>query len=589
MLQEAVLQQQLNDADATDSVDALDRLFHSLISRFTRGLSPAALTLAYLDWLVHLSTHPGTRVRLTEEILRKWLRLAAYAARSSVDPHAEPCIEPLPGDNRFDAPQWQRWPYNVIYQGFLLSQAWWHNATTGVRGVDPHHRAVVHFMGRQLLDMMSPSNFLWTNPEILDLTVEQQGRNLLRGFQHFLEDVQRRLRGEQPVGLEEFKVGENLACTPGKVVLRNRLIELIQYEPRTPKVAAEPVLFVPAWIMKYYILDLRPGKSLVEYLLDQGHTVFMISWKNPDAGDADLGLDDYQQLGVMAALDAIAAIVPKRKTHLVGYCLGGTLSMITAATMARDGDDRLASLSLFAAQADFTEPGELELFIDESQVSFLEDYMREHGYLDTFQMAGAFQMIRSEDLIWSRVVREYLVGERFPIIDLMAWNADATRLPARMHSEYLRELFLRNDLAEGRYDVAGQPIHLGDIQVPIFAVGTVTDHVAPWKSVYKIMRLAPRTEVTFLLTTGGHNAGIVTPPGHPRRKFQVYTRGVRDRYLPPEQFQTEVPQQPGSWWPVWREWLSRHSSGEAAPPPLGAPAKGYPPLAPAPGEYVLQK
>jgi len=583
-----MLRQVSEPDDTGGGVYALDRLFHSAVGRFSRGLSPAGLSLAYLDWALHLAMYPGTRAKLGEEVVRKWLRLAGYAARSCADPHAQPCIEPLPGDNRFDAPQWQRWPYNVLYQGFLLSQAWWHNATTSVRGVEPHHQEVVHFMGRQLLDMMSPSNYLWTNPEILDLTMEQQGRNLVRGFQHLVEDMQRRMRDLPPVGLEEFKVGENLACTPGKVVYRNRLIELIQYQPTTPKVAAEPVLFVPAWIMKYYILDLRPGKSLVEYLLAQGHTVFMISWKNPTAEDRDLGLDDYQQLGAMAALDAISAIVPGRKTHLVGYCLGGTLSLITAATMARDGDERLASLTLFAAQADFSEPGELDLFIDESQVSFLEDYMWEHGYLDAYQMAGAFQMMRSEDLVWSRVVREYLVGERFPIIDLMAWNADTTRLPYRMHSEYLRELFLRNDLAEDRYDVDGQPIYLGDIRVPIFAVGTVTDHVAPWKSVYKITRLA-RTEVTFLLTTGGHNAGIVTPPGHPRRKYQVRTRGPRDRYLAPEQFQAEVPVEAGSWWPAWQRWLRQHSGEAVAPPTLGAPAKGYPPLADAPGEYVLQK
>jgi poly[(R)-3-hydroxyalkanoate] polymerase subunit PhaC len=577
------------DSYATTALaDIVDRSLHAAEARFTAGLSPAALAHAYLHWATHLADAPGKRLQLVDKAARKAVRFANYATRYAMSAgHAECCIEPLPQDKRFAAEGWQQWPYNFIYQSFLLQQQWWHNATTGVRGLSKQHEKMVEFASRQILDMVSPSNFLLTNPEILRQTLRSGGGNLLRGWENFMQDWERAVSGKKPLGSEKFVVGRDVAVTPGKVVYRNRLIELIQYAPATDKVRPQPILIVPAWIMKYYILDLSPYNSMVKYLTEQGFTVFMISWMNPGPDDRDLSLQDYRTLGVMAALDAVNAIVPGQKAHAVGYCLGGTLLSIAAAAMARDGDERLASKTMLAAQTDFTEAGELMLFIDEGQLAFLEDMMWEQGFLDSRQMAGAFQMLRSNDLVWSRLVHEYLMGERAPMIDLMAWNADATRMPYRMHSEYLRQLFLDNELAEGRFMVDGRPVALSDIRAPVFAVGTLRDHVAPWRSTYKI-NLQTDTDVTYLLTGGGHNAGIVSEPGHDGRSFQVMTKRAHDRYLDPDTFLDAAPRKEGSWWPEWVAWLAAHSDAPVAPPAMGAAQAGYAPLGEAPGSYVLQ-
>jgi polyhydroxyalkanoate synthase len=313
----------------------------------------------------------------------------------------------------------------------------------------------------------------------------------------------------------------------------------------------------------------------------------MISWRNPGAGDREIAFDDYRKLGVEAALATIGEVVPGRQVHALGYCLGGTLLSIAAATMARDGDHRLKSITLLAAQTDFTEAGELTLFINESQVSFLEDMMWEHGVLDTTQMAGAFQLLRSNDLIWSKLTRDYLMGERAPPSDLMAWNADATRLPYRMHSEYLRKLFLNNDLAEGRYLVAGKPIALSDIHTPMFVVGTIRDHVAPWKSAYKI-HFQVDADVTFLLASGGHNAGIVAPPAGQGHFYQVNTRKADAPYVGPDEWLTAAPRVEGSWWPEWTRWLAARSGEPCEPPHMGSGHVDGRSLPDAPGDYVRQ-
>lgn len=576
-------------AGADTLLQDLDMGLNAQVARFTGGLSPIALVGAWSDWATHLAFSPGKQVQLAVKAGHKVQRLASFLSSCASRPQdAEPCIRPLPQDNRFSHPGWRQWPYNVLSQSFLLTQQWWHNATTGVRGVTRQHENAVEFAARQMLDVVSPSNFAWTNPEVVERTFRSGGTNLVLGWTNFLADWQRLASGARPEGTERFKPGESVATTPGKVVLRNRLIELIQYEPATEKVRPEPVLIIPAWIMKYYILDLSPENSLVRYLTEQGFTVFMVSWKNPDAADRDLGMEDYLRLGVMDSVEAACAITGQPRLHAMGYCLGGTLLSIAAAAMSRDGDNRLATLTLLATQTDFTEAGELTLFINESEIAFLESMMWDKGYLDTHQMTGAFQMLRSNDLVWSRIVRHYLMGEAEEMTDLMAWNADATRMPYRMHSEYLRRLFLRNDLAEGRYEVAGEPVALSDIRVPVFLVGTERDHVAPWRSVYKF-HLTADTDVTFLLTNGGHNAGIVSEPGHRHRHYRIRHTDRDDTYVDPERFIESAPVQDGSWWPELVMWLASHSGESVPPPPIGAPYRGYVPVSPAPGTYVLAR
>jgi polyhydroxyalkanoate synthase len=566
----------------------IDRFLHANEGRLTAGISPSSVMLAYLDWAVHLANSPGKQAVLVKKALRKSVKFGAYLQRLVSGKEEGPCIEPLPQDHRFRARDWQQLPYAAWYQSFLMLQQWWHNATVGVEGVSDHHGEVVAFTARQMLDIFSPSNFPATNPEVLKATIENGGTNLVRGLQNFLEDWERAVLQKRPVGAEKFRVGKEVAITQGQVIYRNRLIELIQYSPTTGGVFPEPVLIIPAWIMKYYILDLSPHNSMVKYLVDQGHSVFMISWKNPTEEDRDLGMEDYLERGVVRALEAVRTIMPEQQVHTVGYCIGGTLLSIAAAALNRDGRDWLKSMTLFAAQTDFTDAGELMLFIDQSQVAYLEDLMWDQGYLDTQQMAGAFQLLHSNDLIWSRIVHDYLMGERRPMIDLMAWNADATRMPYRMHSEYLRGLFLKNDLAEGRYYVGDKPAALTDIHVPLFAVGAEKDHVAPWKSVYKINLLSD-TEVTFLLTSGGHNAGIISEPGRPHRHHRIATKREGEPYVAPAEWFATTKQHDGSWWPTWQDWLARHSGDQVKPPGMGEARAGYPPLCAAPGTYVLEE
>jgi polyhydroxyalkanoate synthase len=562
----------------------MDNEFKAALSRAFNGMSPIEISLAYLDWLSHLAISPGKQLQLAQDLVLKLTKLGVYNIgalfRQNLGGPASKLERRVSGEN------WQRWPFNVLAQAHQTAKDWWEEAGSDVAGVSDSHQELVNFITGQVLDLLSPANYPLTNPDVIKTTLEQKGVNLARGLKFFVQDTARKVTNSPPSRPPGFQVGKDVGITPGKVVYRNELMELIQYSPATEKVGAEPVLFCPAWIMKYYILDLSPKNSMVKYLVEQGKTVFMISWKNPGEKDRDVGFEDYLEKGLHAAVDAVEAIVPRRKIHATGYCIGGTLLLVAAAQMARDGDDRLQSVSLFAAQGDFSEAGELLRFISPSQLEFVDKYMWKKGLLTSESMGGTFGSLRASDLVYGSAVDRYLLGNSLPPSDLMAWNADGTRMPYRMHTDYLHKLFLHNELAQNEFVVGDRPVALQDISVPMFVLGTETDHVAPWKSVYKLHRLT-QDELTFLLTSGGHNAGVISGAVHPYRRYRMHTRHPGDKYIDPDTWMATVPVSSNSWWPAWSAWLDERMSTSVKPPRMGAPTRGCKPIEDAPGKYVF--
>jgi polyhydroxyalkanoate synthase subunit PhaC len=574
------------ESEGSSTQEQLSREMRAQLAAITGGLAPDDYAQAWWDWYLNIAQAPQKQTDITHTAFKAMMDNFSFAMQASTGQ----ALAPASDDARFTSDAWKQWPFNMMARGYLNWAKVMQQATTNVPGMAPRSADLIGFSTRQMLDATSPANHLMSNPELLELTREQSGQNLVSGFQNWLEDVSRTLKHDQPVGTENFKVGVNVAVTPGKVIFRNELIELIQYTPATATVHPEPVLIVPAWIMKYYILDLSPQNSFVRYLVEKGHTVFVISWKNPNETDRNLGMDDYHDKGIRAAVDAVSAIVPDTKIHAVGYCIGGTLLSIAAAAMARDGDHRLASMTLLAAQMDFSEPGELSFFISPSQLAMLEAVMHKAGVLSSDKMGAAFGLLRSNDLLWTPAINTYVKGKREKLNDLMAWNSDGTRMPWRMHSEYLQQLYLQNDLANGRFKVNGRPMDLKSIALPMVVFGTETDHVAPWKSTYKARGLTRSSDYTYVLTNGGHNAGIVCGPVHPRRRFRELTWKDATTSFAAAEWLDKATLHQGSWWPWWQEWLAAHAGAQNAPPPsLGNPAKGYGVLGDAPGEYVLQR
>ena len=604
-------------ARADDLVSELDRNAAAVTARLWSGLSPISLALAYTDWALNLAASPGSRVRLARRAWRQgwdWLDDTAQAlvrqsaaallgqhggagpAPATSAPATSALASALAEDMRFAAPDWLQWPWFGLASATKAWEAWWQDASS-LRGMHPHSREQMRFYGRQLLDAGAPSNWLWTNPEALRVARDTDGQSLLKGLGHMVDELADGQEGaSEPAKLPGLGPGASLATAPGQVVLRNELVELIQYAPSTPEVHAEPVLIIPSCIMKYYILDLSPHNSLVRWLVGRGHTVYIVSWRNPDEGDALLGMDDYVREGVLASLDHVHGASGGEQVHLMGYCLGGTFAAIAAAALGGgdapacrpNGHDPepagpLASLTLLAAETDFTEPGEMGVLIDEAQVRQIEEVMAARGFLTGRQMAGSFQFIRSRELVWSGHTRRWLLGEEEVSSDLMVWNADVTRLPAVMHSQYLGSCYLRNDLAEGRYLFHSQPISLRDIRVPVFGVGTLKDHVAPWRSCYKMHRLVSG-EVTFALTNGGHNAGIVSEPGHAGRRYRLLTTRPGQPWRSPDEWQAAALCHEGSWWTAWDDWLRAQGSGRTLPARVPPEDDA---LGPAPGRYVL--
>lgn len=486
------------------------------------------------------------------------------------------------GDRRFRAADWRLPAFDMIRQCYLVTSNWLLAQVADTQDLEPQARRRLAFYTRQFADALSPSNFLATNPEVLRATAESGGQNLLQGLRYLLEDLQRgdgRLTPRM-VDPQAFTVGVDLAATPGKVVFENALMQLIQYSPLTDQVYRRPLLVVPPWINKFYVMDLQPNNSLVRWWVEQGYTVFMISWINPGPQLADKSFDDYMLEGPLAALDAIEQACGEREVNAVGYCIGGTLLMTTLAYLAAKQDTRIQSATTFASLLDFTDPGDLGVFIDEDQVAAVEARMADTGYLDSADMAAAFNLLRANDLIWSFFVNNYLLGKEPAAFDLLFWNADATRMPAAMHSFYLRNMYLHNRLREpGGITLAGVPIDLGKITVPCYFVATAEDHIAPWRSVYAGARL-PGGKTRFVLAGSGHIAGIINPPAV--RKYQFWTADT----LPdtPDAWREAAIERAGSWWPDWKFWLGRRAGGKvmARQPGEG----GLPAIEDAPGRYV---
>jgi polyhydroxyalkanoate synthase len=574
----------------------IDDLYHAQLAKLALGLSPLALSLAFTDWALHFGHSPGKQMLLAKAMMDEWTSfpLTPDAAEEK--------------DSRFTSVAWQSLPYGWLKTAYQAQERLIQKALS-VDGVSHHHQQMLEIMSRQWIDALSPSNWPLTNPDFWSKTQESGGQNWIKGWHHFLEDMSETLNAHAGQHADQLKplafaVGQDVAITKGHILYRNDLIELIQYAPQTETVKAEPLLIVPSCIMKYYILDLSPENSFVRYLVSKGHTVFMVSWRNPDSADRALGFEDYIKSGVLDAMQAIKDKAGYDRVHTLGYCLGGTFLAIAAAAIghhtgrenqtahaapspssyAYEKLPELASMTLLAAQVEFSEPGALGIFIDEDQLQTLRNEMQATGYLSGRQMAATFQFLNSRDLVWSRSTRRYLMGEDDVTLDMMSWNADVTRLPERMHSEYLNELFLKNALAEGHFQFDGIGIALMDIHVPIFAVGTQRDHVSPWKSVYKI-HLLTDTDTTFVLTVGGHNAGIISEPGHAHRSYQINSVAKGHNWLEPDEWAAQAPRKEGSWWEAFEAWLGQRSG-------LSLPVsslKQTENLGAAPGTFVLQR
>jgi polyhydroxyalkanoate synthase subunit PhaC len=494
---------------------------------------------------------------------------------------SEPIVAPEKGDKRFSAPDWEQNPmFDALKQTYLLTATTLLKTASEVEGLDEQQQRKLVFYLRQFLDAISPTNVLFTNPQVLHETVQSGGKNLVTGMEHLLRDLQ---AGQMKMtDTDAFAPGRNLALTPGQVIYRNRLVELIQYTPTTRKVYAIPLLFIPPWINKYYILDMQPQSSLIKFLVDNGFTVFVISWKNPDASMEEISFEDYLTLGPLSALDVMKEITGSPRINAVGYCIGGTLLSMTLPYLVAKGDETINSATFFVSLQDFTEVGDTSVFIDEPQVAYVEGQMLERGYLENRSMATMFNMLRANDLIWSNVVNNYLLGKEPPAFDLLYWNADGTRMARVAHSFYLRNTYLENNLIKPKKIVLkGVPIDLKQIHLDIYAVGTEQDHIVPWKSAWRISQLASG-KVRFVLGGSGHIAGIINPPSK-GKGYWTNEKPVKTA----DEWLESAEQHKGSWWANWLKWLSRRSSEQGTPPLMGSTT--YPPLTPAPGTYVLEK
>ncbi|WP_297494577.1 alpha/beta hydrolase [Acidocella sp.] len=552
-------------------------------------LDPLNVGSAFMEMTSKLLANPGSLMQAQMGLWRDYMTLWQNTARriwSGAEP--EPVISGDPRDKRFADPAWkQNEIFDFIKQSYLLSARYINDVVTKVDGLEPKTAQKVDFYARQFINALSPSNFALTNPEVLRQTRETGGENLVRGLNNLLNDLEQG-RGNLRIKMTDtasFKVGENIAATEGKVIYQNALMQLIQYSPATEQVYARPVLILPPWINKFYILDLRPKNSLVRYLVAQGHTVFMVSWVNPDESLAAKDFDDYMVEGVFDALRMIEKVTKQTRINAIGYCLGGTLLAATLGYMAATGDERIASATFFVTLTDFTDAGEIGVFIDEEQLAALEGKMQKRGYLEGAEMATTFNMLRANDLIWSFVVNNYLLGkEPFPF-DLLYWNSDATRMPPAMHSFYLRNMYQKNLLAQpGGITMKGVPIDLGAVTIPLYFLSCREDHIAPWTSTYKGARNFSAAPVRFVLTASGHIAGVINPPDGGKYNHFI-NDGLPDK---PEDWLAGATEIAGSWWPDWQHWVAGFDDARV-PARIPGKARGVKVIEDAPGSYVTVK
>ena len=530
-------------------------------------------------WLSDANRAIALQSKLGEAYLQLW----SNAVKRLTGEPASPVAEPSPRDKRFVDPEWSSNQFfDFLKQAYLLTTSWAEQLVKDADNLDPHTKQKAEFYMRQIANAISPSNFVLTNPELLRETLASNAENLVRGMHMLAEDIQAghgelRIRQTDP---SAFTLGRNLATTPGKVVFQNDLMQLIQYMPSTETVLKVPILIVPPWINKFYILDLTPEKSFIKWCVDQGLTVFVVSWVNPDSHLSAKSFEDYMREGPLAALDAIKKATGEDKIHAAGYCVGGTLLAATLAYMAAKRDDRVLSVTMFAAQVDFTHAGDLKVFVDPEQLKALEERMAKHGYLEGSEMASTFNLMRSNDLLWPYIVNNYLRGKRPAAFDLLYWNSDATRLPAANHSFYLRSCYLDNKLARGKMTIAGKKLDLGNIKIPVYNLATRDDHIAPAKSVF-LGSTFFGGPVKFVLSGSGHIAGVVNPPA--QKKYQYWT-GTKPASADLDKWVAKATEHAGSWWPDWLKWLKDRDDAQVkARQPGGGKLK---PIEDAPGSYV---
>lgn len=568
------------------------KLVAEFLDRQTSGkdgmaIDPLNIGGAFFEMTARMLADPARLMQAQMQLWQDYLTLWSATTRRFLGEPADPVVQPAREDKRFRDPAWQEGAiFDFIKQSYLLSARWMQSLVRSVEGLDEKTAQKVDFYTRQFVDAVAPSNFVLTNPEVLRTTLETGGDNLIKGLEHLLDDLERG-KGQLLIKMTDpnaFKIGEDIAVAPGKVVYENDLMQLIQYTPTTKEVHQRPLVIIPPWINKFYILDLQPQNSFVKWAVDQGHTVFVVSWVNPDQALALKSFEDYLEEGFFAALDAVETATGQPDCNMIGYCLGGTLLASGLAVLAaKRQQKRVASATYFVALVDFTDVGEVRVFIDEAQLAALDDRMSEHGFLDARDLYTTFNMLRANDLIWSFVVNNYLLGkEPFPF-DLLYWNSDSTRMPAAMHSFYLHKMYQENLLAEpGGIMLAGVPIDLRKIRTPTYIVSTKEDHIAPWKSVYAGTQLykGPRR---FVLGASGHIAGVINPPA-----ANKYSYWLNDS-LPasPDEWFAGAEQHQGSWWEDWGRWVAAHGGKKV---PARIPGDGaLKAIEDAPGRYVKER